>query len=72
MREYSFTEARKNFTTLLNDAKKDGVVCIKQRDGEVFYIKPAISKKSPLDIDGVNLGISLSEIVEVVREGRER
>ncbi len=72
MREYSFTEARQHFASLLEEAKKEGVVCIKKRDGESFYIKPAIPKKSPLDVKGVDLGISSSEIVEVVRKGRER
>ena len=30
MREYSFTEARQNFATILDEAKKDGAVCIKK------------------------------------------
>jgi len=72
MREYSFTEARQNFATILENAKRDGAVCIKKRDGEVFYIKPAKSNCSPFDIKGVDLGISSSEIVDIVREGRER
>ncbi len=72
MREYSFTEARQHFAAILEEAKKEGVVCIKKRDGEAFFIKPATSKKSPLDIKGVNLGLSASDIVEAIREGRER
>ncbi len=72
MREYSFTEARQHFASILDEAKKEGVVCIKKRDGETFYIKPAISKKSALDVKGVDLGVSSSEIVDIVREGRER
>jgi len=72
MREYSFTEARQHFASLLDEAKREGVVCIKKRDGEAFYIRPAVPKKSPLDVKGVDLGISSSEIVDIVREGRER
>jgi hypothetical protein len=72
MREYSFTEARQNFAALLEEAKREGVVCIKKRDGEAYFVKPAISKKSPLDVKGVNLGLSSSDIVDVIREGRER
>ncbi len=72
MREYSFTEARQHFASILDEAKREGVVCIKKRDGEAFYIKPAISKKSPLDVKGVDLNISSSEIVDIIREGRER
>ncbi len=72
MREYSFTEARQNFASILDEAKNQGVVCIKKRDGETFYIKPAKSTKSPLDVEGVNLGITSSEIVDAIRECRER
>ncbi len=72
MREYSFTEARQNFASILDEAKREGVVCIKKRDGESFYLKPAELKKSPLDVEGVELGLSSSEISELVREGRDR
>ena len=72
MREYSFTEARQHFASLLDEAKKEGVVCVKKRNGESFYIKPAAPKKSPLDVKGVKLDMTASEIVDVVRKGRER
>ena len=52
MREYSFTEARQCFAAILDEAKKEGVVCIKKRDGETFLLKPAPPKKSPLDCEG--------------------
>ncbi len=72
MKEYSFTEARQHFAALLDEAKKEGVVCVKKRNGESFYIRPATTKKSPLDIEGVDLNISSSEIVDIIREGRKR
>jgi len=72
MREYSFTEARQHFASLLEEAKKEGAVCIKKRDGEAFYLKPVVPKKSPLDVKGVDLEIGSSEIVDIIREGRER
>ncbi len=72
MKEYSFTQARQHFASILDEAKKEGVVCIKKRDGESFYIRPAKPKKSPLDVKGVDLGVTSSEIVETIRKGRER
>ncbi len=72
MREYSFTEARQHFAAILEEASKEGGVCIKKRNGEAFFIKPAVQKKSPLDIEGVSLGIGVSEITDFIREGRER
>ena len=72
MIEYSSTQARQHFASILDEAKREGVVCIKKRDGEAFYLKPADKKKSPLDVEGVNLGLNLSDVVDVVREGCER
>jgi prevent-host-death family protein len=72
MREYSFTEARQNFASVLDEAKREGVVCIKKRDGEAFYLKPAATKSSPLDVAGVDIGMSASDIVDLIRNGRER
>ena len=57
---------------IMDEAKKEGVVCIKKRDGETFFLKPAPPKKSPLDVKGVDLGLSSAEIVDVIRKGRER
>lgn len=72
MKEYSFTEARQNFASILDEAKKEGVVCIKKRDGESFYITPAILKKSPLDVKGVDLGITSTDILDAISESREK
>jgi len=72
MREYSFTEARQNFASILDEAKREGVVCIKKRDGEAFFLRPADSKSSPLDVAGVDLGMTAPDIVDVIRNGRER
>lgn len=72
MRQFNFTEARNNFASVLEMAKQEGVICISKRDGESFYITPVKAKKSPLDIEGVDLGLSATEIVSLVAEGRER
>jgi len=72
MKQFNFTEARNNFAFVLDTAKKEGAICIAKRDGEVFYLTPATSKKSPLDIEGVNLGLSSDEIVSYVNAARER
>ncbi len=71
MKEYSFTEARQHFASVLDEAKKEGIVCVRKRDGESFYIKPATLKKSPLDVKGVDLGITSTEILDAIRQSRE-
>ena len=74
MKSYTYSEARGNFATVLEEAERDGAVEIRRRDGAVFRILPArrSSKASPLDVKGVKLGMSTAEMVTMVREGRER
>lgn len=73
MKSYSYSEARGNFATVLDEAERDGAVEIRRRDGTVFRIQPLRkSKASPLDVKGVKLGLSAADLVAIVREGRER
>ena len=41
-------------------------------EGHLFELKAATETRSPLDVKGVDLGISTEEIVSIVREGRSR
>jgi antitoxin Phd len=72
MQVYTFSEARQKLASILEQASKDGEVLIKRRDGRSYVLKPETGAKSPLDVKGVDLGLSASEIVDFVREGRER
>lgn len=67
---YTYTEARQNLATLLDKATADGEVLIRRKDGSVFVIRPAPVSGSPLDVEGVDLGITSDEIIEFVTEGR--
>jgi len=69
---YTFSEARQNFASILEKAKTEGRVLIKRKDGSLFAIQPLTKKDSPLDIEGINIGLTSSEIVDIVREVRER
>lgn len=70
MTEYTYTEARQNLASLLDRAAKEGEVRIRRRDGRIFVIKPQVRTDSPLEVEGVDLGVTTAEIVEIVREGR--
>ena len=70
MKEYTLTEARENFASLLDEAKTEGAVCIGKQDGEAFYIRPEIPKTSPLELKGMDIDISAAEIVRLIRESR--
>ena len=59
MKAYTYSEARENFASVLEEAERDGAVEIRRRDGAIFRISPARrSKASPLDVKGVKLGVS--------------
>ena len=68
---YTYSEARQNLASLLDQAAKEGEVRIERQDGQVFVLRPAPRTESPLDVDTVDLGISAVEIVNFVRESRE-
>ena len=53
-------------------SKSQGEVRIKRKDGDEFVVKPILKKISPLDVEGVSLGLSVEEIVSAIRESRER
>jgi len=73
MKSYTYSEARGNFATVLDEAERDGAVEVRRRDGTVFRIVPERkSRESPLDVKGVKLGVSTADLVAIVREGRER
>ena len=68
----TYTETQENLSGLLERASDEGEVRIKRTNGQIFILKPEGGKRSALDIAGINLGVSTKEIVEFVREGRER
>ncbi len=67
---YTYTEARQNLATLLDKALADGEVRIRRRDGSVFVVRPEPVSGSPLDIEGVDLGLTTGEILEFIAESR--
>ncbi|NOZ68613.1 MAG: type II toxin-antitoxin system Phd/YefM family antitoxin [Deferribacteres bacterium] len=72
MTTYTFSEARQKLSSVLEKARTQGEVLIKRKDGSIFVVKPVSSKRSPLDVAGINANLSAKEIVDIVREIRER
>ncbi len=70
MSVYTYSQARQNLATLLDQAVAEGEVHIRRRDGQMFVIRPLPAAGSPLDVASVDLGVSTAEIVQVIREGR--
>ena len=69
----TYSDARANLSALLNQVKKDGAAIIKRADGSTFRI----AVEEPVDkspFEGINSFANLSrkEILDIVRESRER
>jgi prevent-host-death family protein len=72
MKTYTYSEARQHLAEVLDEASRSGEVRISRRDGRSFAIRPARTKRSPLDVAGIESDVSGQEIVAMVREMRRR
>lgn len=72
MRVFTYSEARQNLASLLELAQSEDVE-IRRKDGSRFILRArAPDKKSPLDVPGIQTGARTEDILEAVREVRER
>jgi antitoxin Phd len=72
MRVYTYSEARQKLAFVLEQAQKTGKVLIRRKDGRTFALVPERVPTSPLDVPTIKAKITTQEIVDIVREGRER
>jgi hypothetical protein len=72
MTTFTYSEARQNLATVLEKAKQEGEIIIKRKDGTYFVVRPLTPDKSPLDVSGIDINITSEEIVDIIRETRER
>lgn len=72
MKTYKFSEARQNLAALLDEAATTGEVRISRRDGRSFVVRPARTRRSPLDVPGIGAGMTGTEIVKTIRASRRR
>ena len=72
MKTYKFSEARQRLAAILDEAATTGEVRISRRDGRSFVIRPAKTKRSPLDVAGIKTNTSRREIVATIRTLRRR
>jgi hypothetical protein len=72
MQVYTYSEARQRLASVLEQAENTGKVLIRRKDGRTFALVPEKNASSPLDVPSINAKISTQEIVDIIREGRER
>ena len=71
MKVYTYSEARQHFAEVLNIARTEEVI-IKRRGGETFAILYRKSSKSPFDVPCIKTRASTQDILDAIRESRER
>src|SRR5262249_59594560 len=71
MKTYTYSEARQQLATLLDEATREGRVHIRRQDGSTFVVQPVVSDRSPLNVPGVRSRLRRGELVQLVREQRE-
>jgi hypothetical protein len=69
MKAYTYSEARKKLSELLDIARFEEVM-IRRRSGEAFIIKHKILPKSPFDVSGIKTKASTQDIIDAERESR--
>jgi antitoxin Phd len=72
MKVYTYSEARRRLSRVLDEARAYGESRIKRQDGSEFIIQPVKKKGSPLDVKGIRTKASTEDIQSAIRDGRER
>jgi len=72
MKVYTYSEARQQLARVLDEARHDGEIRIRRRDGREFSVQPVRGVGSPFDVPGVDTGLCAEEIIAAIRESRER
>lgn len=70
MRVFTYSEARRNLSALLDEAEATGKVLIRRKDGRMFALVPHQPSRSPLDVPFIEAEISTQELVSLIRKGR--
>lgn len=71
MKVYTYSEARQKLSMVLDIARSEDVI-IKRRGGETFKIVFKKSSKSPFDVPGIKTKATTKDILDAIRESRER
>ncbi len=83
---YTTSQVQKQFSILLKKALSEGQVQFKTRDGQLFVISPvraraathaprcgcSAGEKSPFEVRSVKLPITRADILQSIRDSRER
>jgi len=72
MKVYTYSQARQKLANILEESKSEEVV-IRRRGGDMFTVVPKKSRRrSPFQVLGLKKMITRKDILEAIRESRER
>ena len=72
MKVFTYSEARQNLSKLLSMAQTEEIE-IRRKDGSVFVLRAKSSKNgSPFDVSGIKSNVKTGDILDAVRESRQR
>jgi hypothetical protein len=66
---YTHANAKKSFDVVFEKAVNEGKVKI-QKDDQMFILMPEAKNTSPLDVKGINIDVTVAEIISCIHEGR--
>ena len=72
MQVYTYSEARQKLSLVLEQVENTGKVLIRRQDGRTFALVQDKIASSLLDVPSIKANITTQEIVDIVREGKER
>jgi len=72
MQVYTYSEARQKLALVLEQAENTGKVLIRRKDGRTFALIPEKMATSPLNVPTIKANVTTEEIVDMIRDGRER
>ncbi len=72
MQVYTYSEARQNLASVLNNAEATGKVLIRRKDGRTFALTPEHPTDSPLDVPSIEARVTTDELVQLIRSERAR
>lgn len=75
MQVYTYSEAKQKLSIVVEQAEKSGKILIRRKDGRIFALTPEKNISSPLDVPTIKEKITTQEtidIIDIIREGRER
>jgi prevent-host-death family protein len=70
MRTYTYSEARQNFSSVLDHALNEQVI-ITRKGGQSFVLTLKKESKSPFDVPSIKSKTTTNDILNAIRESRE-